>query len=212
MVSSSVLTAVLIFPVPDADQLAEITGRKPADPISVRFTTRSQRAGFRGHASALLGASRRTAIPDPFEVIPPLLGMYRQLSVISGLPKSELKRLRETTAQRLIAMHGVLNRRESARKRNEDKSATSRVNERLLASGAAGSTPELTSLGATEAENAQALIALIENTVDPDSWQSRGGNGRAIYIGGRIKALVIRQTDEVHEQIGGTLGTLRRAQ
>lgn len=212
MVSSSILTAVLVIPVADPATLAEITSQKPGDPVAVRFTTQTQRTEFRDNTRELLGASRRTAIPDPFKVVPPLLGLYRQLPQVSGLPKTETRRLREAAAQRLIDMHGVLSRRASARKRNERKSSSesSRTSDRLALTAAGGSLVPA-ALGGTEAENAAALISLIENTVEPDSWESRGGKGRAMYIGGRIKALVIRQTGEVHEQIGGTLGAVRRA-
>lgn len=214
MVSSSILTAVLVIPVSDPAALAEITNVKPGEPVAIRFTTQTQRAEFRENTRQLLGAARRTAIPDPFEVSPPLLGLYRQLPHVSGLPKTELRRLREAAAQRLIDMHGVLSRRESARKREESKSSekSSSVNERLQQPVASDEPATPAALNGTEFENAAALISLIENVVEPDSWQSRGGNGRAMYIGGRIKALVIRQTQEVHEQIGGTLKAIRRAQ
>jgi hypothetical protein len=217
MVSSSILTAVFIFPVVDSAQLAQVTGHKPGDPVAIQFQTHTQRDAFRGYSRGLMRDSRRTAIPDPHAVIPPLLGLYRQIPLISGLSKTELRRMRETTAQRLIAMHGVLSRRESARKRHAQKSdksteRLSRSSERVPRRDTQSTTPAPEALGGTEAENAQALIALIENTVDPDSWESRGGNGTAIYFGGRIKALVIRQTGEVHRQIGGTLGAVRRAE
>ncbi len=212
MVSSSILTAVFIFPAVDSAQLAQVTGQKPGEPVAIQFRTHTQRDAFRGYSRGLMRDSRRTAIPDPCAVAPPLLGLYQQIPLISGFPKTELRRMRETAAQRLIALHGVLSRRESARKWKE----SGKSNERLIRAServarSQSTTPVPQALGGTEAENAQALIALIENTVDPDSWESRGGNGTASYIGGRIKVLVIRQTDEVHRQIGGTLGALRRA-
>ncbi|GEM_PF-2510245 len=215
--SSSILTVVFIFPVVDSSQIAQVAGQKPGDPVAIQFRTQTQKDAFRGYSRGLMRDSRRTAIPDPHAVVPPLLGLYQQIPLIRGLSKTELRRMRETTAQRLIAMHGVLSRRKSARKRHakdSDNSAKrlSRASERVARSDTQSTSPAPEGLGGTEAENAQALIALIENTVDPDSWESRGGNGTASYIGGRIKALVIRQTDEVHRQIGGTLGAVRRAE
>ena len=58
--------------------------------------------------------------------------------------------------------------------------------------------------------NAQAiqLIDLIQNTIEPDSWQVNGGKG-SIYYFDQLKVLVIRQTGEVHHQLGGVLGQLR---
>jgi hypothetical protein len=64
-------------------------------------------------------------------------------------------------------------------------------------------------LAATEQQNAQALINLIEQTVGAGTWESQGGGG-SIYYYAPLHALVIRQTDEVHRQIGGVLGNLNQ--
>jgi hypothetical protein len=58
---------------------------------------------------------------------------------------------------------------------------------------------------AAEQQNAQALIDLITNTIEPNSWETNGGRGRIIYFS-PLKVLVIRNSQEVHEQIGGALG------
>ena len=74
-------------------------------------------------------------------------------------------------------------------------------------SEAASTTPE--PLAATEQQNVQSLINLIQDTIDPGSWESRGGGG-SIYYYAPLHALVIRQTEDVHRQIGGVLGNLNR--
>ncbi|MCC7292062.1 MAG: hypothetical protein IT449_08390 [Phycisphaerales bacterium] len=45
-----------------------------------------------------------------------------------------------------------------------------------------------------------ALADLIEDVIEPASWDTYGGSGRIRVLGGR---LVVRNTAEVHEQIGG---------
>ncbi|MCA9070691.1 MAG: hypothetical protein KDA84_17295, partial [Planctomycetaceae bacterium] len=59
--------------------------------------------------------------------------------------------------------------------------------------------------------NAEAikLIDLIQNTIAPESWQIVGGKG-SIYYFDLLKVLVVRQTGEVHHQLGGVLEQLRR--
>ncbi len=47
-----------------------------------------------------------------------------------------------------------------------------------------------------------ALASLIEDVIEPASWDTYGGDGRIRILGGR---LVVRNTAEVHEQIGGRL-------
>ena len=54
------------------------------------------------------------------------------------------------------------------------------------------------------------LVDLIQRTVAPMSWDVNGGPGSIDYwVPGR--AIVVRQTDAVHEDIGGLLRQLERA-
>ena len=55
------------------------------------------------------------------------------------------------------------------------------------------------------------LIALITQTVEPDSWSERGGSG-SIASHESTLSLVIRQTPTVHEQISDLINQLRRLQ
>ena len=59
------------------------------------------------------------------------------------------------------------------------------------------------------AANAAALIDLIQSTVAPNSWDIRGGQGSIVYFspGG---GLVVRQTGEAHQVIGGGLEQMRK--
>lgn len=54
------------------------------------------------------------------------------------------------------------------------------------------------------------LVDLIQRTIAPDSWDVRGGPG-SIYYWRPGRALVVRQTTEVHEAIADGLGQLRGA-
>jgi hypothetical protein len=54
------------------------------------------------------------------------------------------------------------------------------------------------------------LVELIQQTIAPQTWDVNGGLGSAYYWRpGR--ALVIRQTGNVHDQLGGLLEQLGRA-
>lgn len=61
--------------------------------------------------------------------------------------------------------------------------------------------------GAAEARQAQQLISLIEATIQPETWQSNGGLGVIQYWPPGY-ALVIRNTQAVHEEIGGLISQL----
>ena len=56
----------------------------------------------------------------------------------------------------------------------------------------------------------QQLVDLIQKTVAPSTWDVHGGLG-VIYYWRPGRALVVRQTGEVHDQMGNTLDQLRRA-
>lgn len=60
------------------------------------------------------------------------------------------------------------------------------------------------------ADNGQQLVDLIQTVIRPDTWDINGGPG-SIYYWRPGRALVIRQMGEVHDEIGGVLGQLRRA-
>jgi len=60
------------------------------------------------------------------------------------------------------------------------------------------------------ADHGRQLVDLIQTVIRPETWDVNGGLG-SIYYWYPGRALVIRQTDEVHGEIGGVLGQLRRA-
>jgi hypothetical protein len=54
-------------------------------------------------------------------------------------------------------------------------------------------------------QNVAQLIDLIQNTIEPSSWQVNGGPGTIMFYEPSM-SLVIRQTAEMHYQLGGALG------
>lgn len=52
------------------------------------------------------------------------------------------------------------------------------------------------------------LVELIKRIIDPDFWDSRGGNGSIQYFAMR-RVLVVRATSDVHQQIKDLLTALR---
>lgn len=62
--------------------------------------------------------------------------------------------------------------------------------------------------GAIDQRGADELIDLITTTIAPETWEVHGGNGSIFYYS-NLRVLVIRQTEEVHEKIGGINRGLR---
>lgn len=201
MVSASLLTvAVLAGPIIDqaaAVQIPESTG-------VLKLANREQQAAFRTIYRDLARKSFRTAKPDPFQITPRLVAFYTTLETIEGLPRSERLRMRETLRARLRQIGDQLARQRAS----EKKPSSSRFRSRNTVKPSSKKTE---GLGGGEQQNVNELIALIESTIAPDSWESRGGNGSISYFS-TLKVLVVRQTAEVHRQVGGLLEGVRKVQ
>ncbi|MGH9676383.1 MAG: hypothetical protein ACRD36_04715, partial [Candidatus Acidiferrum sp.] len=61
----------------------------------------------------------------------------------------------------------------------------------------------------TKLDDLDELVQVITSTIEPNSWAEAGGAGKIDYYY-RSRALVIRQTAEVHEQVGDLLAALLR--
>jgi hypothetical protein len=135
----------------------------------------------------VMRASAEQQRPDPAEVVPELAGLYVALDD-AALASSERASLRHRVKFRLEQIRDDLLRAQARARRP-------RTN--VSAKGGAAVPP-----GAAQ------LIQLIQTTIEPDSWAINGGRGTINYFA-PLQVLVIRQTGEVHHQIGGTLGALR---
>jgi hypothetical protein len=63
---------------------------------------------------------------------------------------------------------------------------------------------------AGDEKRAEALIKVIRRTVEPTSWDDRGGSG-AVEFFPEGKVLVVRNTPDAHKELGELLGLLRDA-
>lgn len=205
---TGLLTAFLIVPPPST-----LTPDLESDPVPIVLSSREEKQGFRARYLSLAQSTFRRSNPEPAIAVPRLVAMYRQLPVVKGLSATEKKRMRITLVGRVRSLHARLTRQAAAierrsraprDKKDPPQNSVRTGNRSTETAKPATSTGSTASLSGTEAENVQALISLIETTVEPGSWESQGGNGSIRYFG-PVKALVIRQTGEVHREIGGLL-------
>ena len=204
--TSLVLCCVLAgqaTPVATADgpAIAEI----PGETILDLSTAAGLRAGYRD-------VMRRSAnrVPDDLlEVAADLVTVYTALDQSKVIASGEAFRMRQALKPRLELtrerlMKSVRQDREQARRDAARRSKSPRVeltDEARLDATLAG--------GNAVAASAQQLIDLITATIAPESWEVNGGNGRIMFFR-PLNVLVIRNSSEVHEQIGGTLQQLRK--
>lgn len=64
--------------------------------------------------------------------------------------------------------------------------------------------------GAAELDSARQLIDLIESTIDPNTWESNGGQAVVIYYA-PLHVLVVRANSNVHAKVALLLAKLRAA-
>ena len=124
--------------------------------------------------------------PDPLKVTPELLALYWELNPPKSMPPTERGRMRRALRGRLEIMRGKL-----VRMRNQERLRNRRSRKPASAPGGG------------VAARANQLIDLIQNTIAPESWAINGGLGTISFYGSPLYVLVVRNTSEIHRQLGG---------
>ncbi|HWB09356.1 MAG TPA: hypothetical protein VG826_09040 [Pirellulales bacterium] len=153
----------------------------------------------KAQAAALL--SLYTQIGEAKEVIP------AERSRLQARLKSRLARLADAIAldvkkTRAARQSEAGNRPSTADQpsANRSSTATDAVSSLSAPAGSSGGGPQ---------DDGQTLVELIQATIAPQSWDVNGGAGTIVYWPA-WHVLVVRQTDDVHEQIGGVVRGLRK--
>jgi hypothetical protein len=120
-----------------------------------------------------------------------LVGLYRELETNTDLRRAQREPLRLALRQRLARFGAVL--------------AQAPVLAQQLPAG--GGQPGANN-AAVPQDHGQELRELIEEVIAPTTWDTVGGQG-AIRYWAPGHALIVRQTDDVHDQIGRLLMDLR---
>ncbi len=165
-----------------------------------------------------------------------LLGLYHELQQDTELAVSQREGLRLVVRRRLLALAQQIERQVAVRREGAGAEAQvpptvqaaqqkgvlaqqgawpgmgpgMRPGGRAPGMMAPGMMGPMGGAGNQPADAGEQLADLIRQTVAPDMWIEMGGPGSMYYwVPGR--ALVVRQTDQVHEQIADLLRQLRRA-
>ena len=149
------------------------------------------------------------------EAVRELVALYEQLRSAKGMDKDERAALRGLVRNRLARSgERIAKRIEKAK-----KSPAVTANQILASAGSAADQPYVAAGNAGAGgrggaqgprDHGQELVELIQHTIAPSTWDVNGGNGTIIYFAPR-QALVVRQTDDVHGDLGAVLEGLRDA-
>lgn len=122
------------------------------------------------------------------------------------LPAAERTRLKLRLKSRLARLASRL-RRDSCKQHTASASQTASASATQTTGTPAPKTAGLAGGGAQD--EGQSLVDLIEATIAPETWDVNGGPGTIKYWPA-WQVLVVRQTDEVHEQLGGVVRGMRK--
>lgn len=138
-----------------------------------------------------------------------LVELFRDLTNDTQLPADERHALSAQVHNRLSRIGKTIDRSlKRTAKANSIKATTEKATTAKSTADATTPTSLSGAKGGGPVDHGQDLLKLIKATIAPDSWDDAGGNG-TIYYWPAWHVLVIRQTDEVHEQIEGLLKALR---
>jgi len=179
---------------------------------------------------AVRGALRRWAKPTDSEAdaaAREFLALYQELQADDQLSRSQRQYFQNKVRMRLVRLSDQITLRIARQKRLAEAGARKPGG----STDAQGTAQDADSPGATSPDqmagvapggqafgggafqtpdHGQRLVDLIQTVIRPETWDVNGGPG-SIYYWYPGRALVIRQMDEVHEEIGDVLGQLRRA-
>ena len=176
------MNAALLLTALSAADVTEMSVPLSADTARVRYAT--------------LAAATDGPRPSADRFAAPLCRLWERLPAVRGLPPAERRRMGRGIERRLVDMRDDLIRRGLEWERAERK---------LLLRGR---TVRRTLAGPAERRRAAELIALIQRTIAPESWDVLGGNGTIRYFD-LYHALVVRAPYHVHGEVGGALDGLR---
>ncbi len=203
-----------------ADQSEPETSSKQATGRRYHEINRDLRALLREQASAKT-PSQQTI------VIRKLVALYGEISQHPGLATSDtLKSYRIKLRGRLLRIQHELERDIARQEKQASQTAAGGISSARLADAATKALADQLSLigyslggpgkvfsqgGAMgPPDYGPALVELIQRTIAPGFWDVNGGPGTIVYYA-PLRALVVRATGEIHGNVRGALGGLRRA-
>ena len=194
--NAAVLVALWIGVTPVAvveEPIAGLARAVSSDPSS------RTRQGLRDRFLVLMKRTARNRRPlaDPARVVPALVRLDEDLRTSRKLSFAERRRKHSAIKGRL---GDILPRLQRQRR----QFSGARLGRRRLSRER-----DFSLAGPADARSAGELIALIQDTIAPDSWDVSGGKGTIRYYP-NFHVLVVRNTAEVHRRIGGTLKQLKK--
>jgi hypothetical protein len=192
---SSIWIAALVLTAAPADAGENFTATSPPTAsASARGSADEYSPLRRAHQlrEAVARQLRREAVSERGEdeaeneaAIRALVALHAQLAEDTALTTDERTHLMGVIRSRMLRVESRLEQRAERRKQTAGRG------------------------GAAADDYGPELVELIQTVIAPQSWAVHGGPGTMRYYR-PSRVLVIRQTSEVHEQLGGVLRQMRK--
>lgn len=187
-------------------------GKGEPDRTTLETATKPQTVKARSGSElrdAVQDALRRWARPGEKDLRPAageFMAMYVELQHDKQLSPSAREELRAKVRRRLLDI--------AAQLRTRSAETVTVPGERGLPLAQRGQNPPVNGAmspgGVGQNDNGADLADLIQQVVAPQTWEANGGRGTIRYWPPH-QAMIIRQTQDVHDEIGEVLLQLRRA-
>lgn len=173
----------------------------------------SQPAPLKGEAlraavREALSVARKQPVPDP-AVLKNVARLYRIVVADTSLPYQQRDALRLALQGRLKSWQAGLQEQVRAAVPAKPQPAADLPGQILAQQAPPGGPGQPPATAQPPIDHSQELLDVIQDTISPESWDIRGGPG-VIRYWPPGHALIVRQTGEVHEQLGQLLGDLRQ--
>lgn len=209
------MSTVLLFAAIALGQSASTSPVIPAaEPRKFHEIEREISLAFKQEATAKAPLDRGQAVRAMIDLYEEILGDAR-LATSDALKEyrtrlyTRLRRVQADLKQKLAREQRQTKEREPS---PEERAALAALAASLsLADTAVGGPAQVFAHGGgvVPPDGGRELVELIERTINPSFWSTNGGPG-AIYYFQPLQCLVISATAEVHENIGGLLGGVRK--
>ena len=188
--------ALMAPPASGADNgIDSSRAEKPAAIAAQALTAEPTPAQLRSEMSSRLRTAAEVARSDDAAAARRLLTLHDEIVADDRLPLDDRTRYLRIVRYRLTGLQKSIARSitDSDGRSKASRGAASFVS----AKGGRG--------GAAVRDSGQELVDLIQTTIAPDSWDVNGGPGSIVYYQ-PLRVIVVRQTDRVHELLGGAVG------
>ncbi len=202
-------------PAPAAEEAggaAEATQSPSIEPPLSKWETRVHTALRR--ESSTTGAPQDQAVRD-------LVSLYESLERAKGIDKDQRAELRGLLRNRLARSSQRISKRLEKSGKPPAAESVAAMSQAVGTAPGGGAATSASGGGATAApgggqggqqmppDYGLELVELIQHTIAPKTWEINGGNGTIMYFAPR-HAIVVRQTDDVHGDLGNLLGDLQK--